>query len=1046
MATYLPGVTPYIPQLQPFKPDFNFYSGQLKMRQTAHDAGRDKLSTLYGSLLNSPMLRDKNVAERDEFFKIIDQDIKKMATMDLSKAINVDSAANIFNQLTDNKNIVKDMVWTKNWQKQKQRGEGLKTCLDEEKCGGTWWEGGDQLLNYEAEEFKNATDSEAMNMKKAEYVPQQNVMKKAIKLAKEADLNVTLDHKSGSYVVTTKNGPNLVRPLSDLFSGVLGNDPKIMNYFKGKAKLERKNWVTSKTSEYGSKEQAEQIYLEKMNGILDAQYAKALAKLERDQETTGKIKKEKEEEIKANGTTKQSPLAASYREIVQEEARLNGTAQVTKTAQDQTSLSKKVAGSRSAEAIDNAMAFSYLQTEINEAAMTLANKNFEVSREADKFDLERIKHNNRMIIESIKAIGKENKRIKKEQKKAREQELAEKGTPEYQNQDMKSSKEENPEAKGLKQEGSENLVDQTLYQEAKHQTYANDLAGDQRVILNKIIKLTSGQAAGGDTQAQADYVQYAKEILTMQKTSAQVSDTQKTEAIKALTLIDEAEKGKKSIEELYKVISTKYDITQMVIDAENTGQGQHKIDSEGVDVLYNKVLVPRMKSEATDTVRTYLAPIWAHSLEARLHIKRVDESLARTSKWRQNAVIEAVNKHSPGGSHHATSKYYPSKKNRDDYEEAWGDDVGRYKYTNRHLKDLEMYKHVIGPDGLKRDADAFSSAWARAQNKDKDWSKKETYTDKDVLASKKEALDRYNTKVDNTDWAFMRMFSDGSVYSFMDGFNSFHADQVEMDGEYNPNFKPGSGVKQATPKPFWIDSQYFRNQKNIDFVSFLKEAMESGETKYASHAPGATIPKSSSDAYKKLVKRFYDDWVTTSKKDNRPTADVIYQGIAGGNEDWSAVHIKLPMTYTGRHKGNATNPGIMRNQKFIEETGFTIYLKNARKNNWHRASTKTVFDWEIDHAGFINIDIYDAVYTKKFKITKVQGGDFEITGQLMIGYDEKGEKEYKSIHKKYDGSIPVQNIVRAWEKVLHEKAISLKRKVTEYNDKHGIKNPKEAVK
>ena len=142
MASYLNGVTSYIPQIQPFTPDLNFYSGVLDFKQSKTDAGRDKLNTLYGSLLNAPMMRDDNIASRDAFFKTIDQDIKKMSTMDLSRDANINAAKNVFNQMLDDKGIVKDMVWTKNYQKESRRGEGFRNCVDPEKCGwrlvGRW--------------------------------------------------------------------------------------------------------------------------------------------------------------------------------------------------------------------------------------------------------------------------------------------------------------------------------------------------------------------------------------------------------------------------------------------------------------------------------------------------------------------------------------------------------------------------------------------------------------------------------------------------------------------------------------------------------------------------------------------------------------------------------------------------------------------------------------------------------------------------------------------------------------------------------------------
>jgi len=269
MSTYLPGVTDYIPQIQPFKPDFNFYAGALQMKQTQYDTAHKQLSNLYGSLLNAPMLRETNLQAREDYFKAIDGEIKKVSNLDLSQQQNVDSATALFSGLYENKNIVKDMVWTKNYQSQVERGEGFRNCLDPAKCGGSYWDGGMKALSYKAEEFRNATDEQALGFGNARYTPYQNVMEKAIKIAKEADLNITLDSINGGYIVTTKNGPSLVQPLNSLFTGVLGSDPSVMDYYNTKAYVDRKDWVQGNVPVYGSQEAAEMAYMDKVSTGLE---------------------------------------------------------------------------------------------------------------------------------------------------------------------------------------------------------------------------------------------------------------------------------------------------------------------------------------------------------------------------------------------------------------------------------------------------------------------------------------------------------------------------------------------------------------------------------------------------------------------------------------------------------------------------------------------------------------------------------------------------------------------------------------------------------
>lgn len=400
MATYIPGVTDYIPQIQEFQPDFNFYAKSLQMSQSKYDANHERLSNLYGSLLNAPMLRDKNIKARDEFFKVIDQDIQRMSSMDLSKQQNVDAASSIFNQMVDNKEIVKDMVWTKNWQKEHQRADGFRNCVDPEKCGGAWWEDGVTALNYMADEFKNAGDDEAMNFANARFTPYQDVMGKAVKLAKEADLNIKIDERTGGYIVTTKNGPNLVQPLASLFMGTLGKDPKIMEYYKTKAYVDRKGWINSNVPVYGSEEAATNEFIKQMNNQIHPELKRTEAELSYNQANVNQQRTAIEDEIRQNGTTPNSPLADVYRKMIGSEQQVTNSLETVQEANGNMQVAINNVGKRSAlKNLDNALASAYLQKDIGAAANTLAYKDFEQTMKADPYALENVRQSNRLALE-----------------------------------------------------------------------------------------------------------------------------------------------------------------------------------------------------------------------------------------------------------------------------------------------------------------------------------------------------------------------------------------------------------------------------------------------------------------------------------------------------------------------------------------------------------------------------------------------------------------------------------------------------------------------
>ena len=66
MATYIQGVTDYIPEVQAFQPDYNFLGNILQNKQSKYDANYKAISQTYGNLLNSQMLRKDNIEKRLE--------------------------------------------------------------------------------------------------------------------------------------------------------------------------------------------------------------------------------------------------------------------------------------------------------------------------------------------------------------------------------------------------------------------------------------------------------------------------------------------------------------------------------------------------------------------------------------------------------------------------------------------------------------------------------------------------------------------------------------------------------------------------------------------------------------------------------------------------------------------------------------------------------------------------------------------------------------------------------------------------------------------
>jgi hypothetical protein len=388
MATYIQGQVDYISQLQPTEPNLAFDAQILQTKQAKYDANHKKVSDLYGSLLNAAMTRSDNVQARDEFFKIINDDIKRMGGLDFSLDQNVQAAASVFQSIYTNDNIVKDMVWTKNYNNEVNRMEGFKNCLDEEKCGGMYWEEGEKYMQYKRMEFKNATASQALGMGDVQFTPYKSVMKEAIKLAKEAGLSIEIDQLSpdGNYIVTTKNGMKLKSPLTALFNKTIGQNPQYAEMFKTKAYVDRNDWAYGKVSmgEYKDINEAQLGYLREVNKQNQAKLEAQADALNIDLGNLDQRTKELEEEF-TNGRFVEG--SEKYNELVE----LKELQQGAKNAKAYLDQVNAVAPSNYAgiealtDNIDNQNAYTYFNAEIDDAAQTLAFKDYKVSMKADDF-------------------------------------------------------------------------------------------------------------------------------------------------------------------------------------------------------------------------------------------------------------------------------------------------------------------------------------------------------------------------------------------------------------------------------------------------------------------------------------------------------------------------------------------------------------------------------------------------------------------------------------------------------------------------------------
>ncbi len=190
MATYTR--QSQIPELPLVSPDFSFWDKQMQKKAYTYDQNFAKVQSVYNSVFNSPMLRDGNIQQRDNFLKSISNNLQQLSSADLSLPQNLTEANNLFEPVLQNKNIVHDIAYTKSLQNQMQTADSYANSFDPN-MRKLYWEGGKQYLNYKAEEYKKADDANALGMSAPKYIQKVDPVEISEKMFKESGISVQKD-------------------------------------------------------------------------------------------------------------------------------------------------------------------------------------------------------------------------------------------------------------------------------------------------------------------------------------------------------------------------------------------------------------------------------------------------------------------------------------------------------------------------------------------------------------------------------------------------------------------------------------------------------------------------------------------------------------------------------------------------------------------------------------------------------------------------------------------------------------------------------------
>lgn len=254
MATYTR--QSQIPELPLVSPDFSFWEKQMQKKAYTYDQNFAKVQSVYNSVFNSPMLRNGNIEQRDNFLKSISNNLQQLSSADLSLPQNLTEANNLFEPVLQNDNIVHDIAYTKSLQNQMQTADSYANSFDPN-IKKLYWEGGKQYLNYKAEEYKKADDAVALGMSAPKYIAKVDPLELSEKMFKDAGISVQKDvvGKDG-YQYTMKNGDLVVPIAKNFVTHLLSNDPAYLQYLNANTYVQRKNWINSNLSKFNNDENA----------------------------------------------------------------------------------------------------------------------------------------------------------------------------------------------------------------------------------------------------------------------------------------------------------------------------------------------------------------------------------------------------------------------------------------------------------------------------------------------------------------------------------------------------------------------------------------------------------------------------------------------------------------------------------------------------------------------------------------------------------------------------------------------------------------------
>ncbi len=286
MATYVPGVPSYLPTFTPFTPDFKFLSNVLDVKTQKYETNYKALNDLYSKVVYGDLSREDTKAMRDQFAENLGPRLQQISGMDLSVMQNAEAAKSIFRPFFEEDLIVKDLVTTKQYRNELSGAELLRNNPNQE-MREQYWQTGVQKMQYEMEDFVNASEEDALRMAAPTYVPDADLYEMANAVLTESGLEAEISEisKDGLWIIKRKNGDLISREALQMVQKTLKDDPRVVNAYHAKAYVESRQFADEgvKSGKFTNINQGQTEWAKDKIKTIEAKIAESTKKLEKEE-------------------------------------------------------------------------------------------------------------------------------------------------------------------------------------------------------------------------------------------------------------------------------------------------------------------------------------------------------------------------------------------------------------------------------------------------------------------------------------------------------------------------------------------------------------------------------------------------------------------------------------------------------------------------------------------------------------------------------------------------------------------------------------------